>query len=116
MKMMRQFVRISPLAIPLALVNLAALEPAAAKSYPSHTIRFVVGAAGGPTDIATRIVANELGQSEGWRIVVENKPGAIGKIAAGDVLNQPADGHTVFVIALPTSAAPALMPDLGFRI
>src|SRR5262247_2158901 len=114
--MVRQIVRLSRLAIPLALVSLEPFVPAAAQSYPSHTIRIVVGAAGGPTDIATRIVANELGQSEGWSIVVENKPGAIGKIAAGDVLNQPADGHTVFVIALPTSAAPALIPNLGFRL
>jgi len=111
-----QLARLSRLAIPLAVLSLGASLPVLAQSYPSHTIRIVVGAAGGPGDIATRIVANELGQSEGWHIVVENKPGAIGKIAASDVLNQPADGHTVYVIALPYSAAPALIPNLGFRL
>ena len=74
------------------------------------------GAAGTPTDIITRIVANELGQSEGWRIVVENKPGAIGTIAAAEVLKQPADGHTIFGIALPATAAPALLPNISFRL
>ena len=59
-------------------------------------IRIVLGGgAGTPPDIITRIVANELGQSEGWRIVVENKPGAIGTLAAGEVLKQPADGYTI---------------------
>ena len=111
-----QLSRLSRFAIPLVAMTVGSSLPAVAQSYPSNTIRIVVGAAGGPGDIITRIVANELGQSEGWRIVVENKPGVIGKIAAGDVLSQPADGHTVFVIALPTSAAPALIPDLGFRL
>ena len=61
-------------------------------------IRIVIHAsAGTPPDIITRIVANELGQSEGWLSVVENKPGAFGTIAAAEVLKQPADGHTIFV-------------------
>jgi tripartite-type tricarboxylate transporter receptor subunit TctC len=111
-----QLARLSRFAIPLATMIVGSSLPVVAQSYPSNTIRIVVGAAGGPMDIITRIVANQLGQSEGWRIVVENKPGAIGKIAAGDVLNQPADGHTIFVISLPFSAAPALIPDLGFRL
>jgi tripartite-type tricarboxylate transporter receptor subunit TctC len=106
------------LALPLlAVVVGPAAEPAVAQTYPSNTIRIVLsGPAGTPPDIITRIVANELGQSEGWRIVVENKPGAIGKIAAGEVLKQPADGHTIYGIALPQSAAPALLPDIGFRL
>jgi len=95
----------------------AAPEPVLAQSYPSDMIRIVVGgAAGTPTDTITRIVANELGQSEGWRMVVENKPGAIGTIAATEVLKQPADGHTIFGIALPTTAAPALLPNISFRL
>ncbi|MET0166218.1 MAG: tripartite tricarboxylate transporter substrate-binding protein [Vicinamibacterales bacterium] len=61
-------------------------------------------------------MANELGQSEGWRMVVENKPGAIGTIAAAEVRKQPADGHTIFGIALPTTAAPALLPNISFRL
>jgi len=79
-------------------------------------IRIVGGAAGTPPDIIARIVANELGLSEGWRIVVENKPGAIGTIAGAEVLKQPADGYSIYAIALAHSAAPALLPNIGFRL
>src|SRR5262249_6051169 len=90
---------------------------AAAQSYPSGMIRMVTGGpVGSPPDIIIRIVANELGQSEGWQIVVENKPGGLGTIAAGEVLKQPADGHTILAIAMPTTAFPALKPDIGFRL
>ena len=104
--------------VPLLCMGLgAAPQLVLAQSYPSDLIRIVVGgAAGTPTDTITRIVANELGQSEGWRMVVENKPGAIGTLAAAEVLKQPADGHTIFGIALPTTAAPALLPNISFRL
>lgn len=74
----------------------ALAQSAPAQPYPSGTIRIFVGAgAGAPPDIITRIVANQLGQSEGWRIVVENKPGPAGTLAAGEVLKQPADGYSI---------------------
>src|SRR5262245_26031586 len=111
-----QLTRLSLLAIPRAVVSLGAPVPAVAQSYPSGTIRIVAGGAAGPGDIIARIVANELGQTEGWQIVVENKPAALGTIAAGEVLKQPADGHTILTIALPHSAAPALLPNIGFRL
>jgi tripartite-type tricarboxylate transporter receptor subunit TctC len=112
-----QLTRLSRLAIPLAAMVLAPCRPAIAQSYPSSMIRIVVGGpAGTPPDIVTRIVANELGHSEGWQIVVENKPGAIQTIAAGEVLKQPHDGRTVLAIALSASAAPALLPKIGFRL
>ncbi|MFZ0853038.1 MAG: tripartite tricarboxylate transporter substrate-binding protein [Hyphomicrobiaceae bacterium] len=117
--MMEQLSRhVSWFGVPLLYMGLgAAPEPVLAQSYPSDMIRIVVGgAAGTPTDTITRIVANELGQSEGWRMVVENKPGAIGTLAATEALKQPADGHTIFGIALPTTAAPALLPNISFRL
>jgi tripartite-type tricarboxylate transporter receptor subunit TctC len=110
--------RVSWWGLSLLAMSLGAIaQPAVAQSYPSNTIRIVLsGPAGTPPDIITRIVANELGQSEGWRIVVENKPGAIGTIAAVEVLKQPADGHTIFGFALGTSAAPALLPNISYRL
>jgi tripartite-type tricarboxylate transporter receptor subunit TctC len=116
-EMMRQFVRLSRLAIPLALVSLGPCTAAVAESYPSSMIRIVTGgAAGTPSDIINRIVVNELGQTEGWRIIVENKPGAIGTIAGAEVSKQPADGYTIFAITLPHSAAPSLLPNISFRL
>ena len=80
----------------LALGLSTTASPVVAEPYPSNMIRIVIGApAGTPGDIISRIVANELGQSEGWRIIVENKPGAMGTIGAAEVLKQPADGYTI---------------------
>ena len=100
----------------LLAVSLGAMaQPALAQSYPSGMIRiFVGGGAGTPPDVITRIIANELGQSESWRIVVENKPGAIGTLAAGEVLKQPADGYSILAFTLGASAAPALLPNIAF--
>ena len=101
----------------LLAVSLGAMaQPAVAQSYPSGMIRIVVGGgAGAPPDIITRIVANELARSEGWRIVVENKPGAITTLAAGEVLRQPADGYSIFAFTLGASASPALLSNITFR-
>src|SRR5262245_24266434 len=116
-EMVRQLVRLSRLAIPLALVGLGPSSAAVGESYPSGMIRIVTGGAvGSPSDIIIRIVANELGPSEDWRIVVENKPGGLGTIADGEVLKQPADGHTIRAIGITNSVYPALHPNIGYRL
>lgn len=90
---------------------------AAAQTYPSGMIRIVAAsAAGTPPDIVSRLIASELAESEGWRVIVENKPGAIQTLGAAEVLKQPADGYTLLAIALSGSAAPALLPNVGFRL
>jgi tripartite-type tricarboxylate transporter receptor subunit TctC len=107
---------------PLAMMLLAACAAgmalsAAAQPYPSAVIRIVTPSpAGTPPDIMARIIANELSEGEGWRLVAENKPGAIQTLGLADVLKQPADGYTMASIALSSSAAPALIPNLGFRL
>jgi tripartite-type tricarboxylate transporter receptor subunit TctC len=93
------------------------LRDAKAQTYPSNTIRMIVPSpAGTPPDIMGRVFAHELNESEGWRVVVENKVGAIQTIGLAEALRQPADGYTLASIALPASAAPALMPDIKFRL
>jgi len=88
-----------------------------AQNYPSSTIRLVVSATPGtPPDIVSRIVANELGQSEGWRIVVENRAGAMQTLAGSEVLKQPADGLTIMSVSLPSVVAPSLLPALNYRL
>jgi tripartite-type tricarboxylate transporter receptor subunit TctC len=67
-----------------------------AQSYPSKPIRLVVGfPAGGPTDGPARVMAEKLRVSLGQPVVVENKPGAGGKIAVDYILAQPRDGYTL---------------------
>src|SRR3954469_5753502 len=101
----------------IVFAALLAASHAGAQTYPSGIIRLVVPSpAGTPPDIMARIVASELSESEGWRVIVENKPGAITTIGLAEVLRAPADGHTMASIALSASAASALLPNLNFRI
>jgi tripartite-type tricarboxylate transporter receptor subunit TctC len=100
----------------LALGLIATPSQANAQTYPSGTIRLVSPSpAGTPPDIIGRIIANELNEAEGWRVIVENKPGAIQTIGLAEVLKHPADGYTLATTALSASAAPALLPNLAFR-
>lgn len=86
--------------------------PAIAQLGAERPLRVVVPfAPGTPPDVLSRIVANALGETEGWRVVVENRPGAIGALGAAEVLRQPADGMMLMAATLPMSAAAALMPD-----
>lgn len=101
----------------LALAIATTASPGGAQTYPSGTIRIIVGnAAGAPPDIMGRLVARELGESEGWRAIVENRPGAVTTVALADVLKQPADGRTLASISLPSAAAAALLPTSRIRL
>ena len=96
---------------------LSPLSAAVAQPFPSNMIRIVVAAGPGtPPDIISRIVATELQQSEGWRVVVENKVGAMQTIAGAEVLKQPADGHTIVSVSLPGMTAPTLLPNMNIQL
>jgi len=67
-----------------------------AQAYPSRAITVVVPyAAGGSTDVSARALADEMSKSLGATVVVENKPGAGGFIAATHVAKAPKDGYTL---------------------
>ena len=84
----------------LALLTTSTL-PTLAQDYPTKPIRMVVGyAAGGPTDVIARLVAQDLQTALGQTVVVENKTGANGNIATEDVARAPADGYTLIVNTL----------------
>jgi tripartite-type tricarboxylate transporter receptor subunit TctC len=106
-----------PLAIAIASFLLGAPAAASAQDFPSSVIRIVVGSdASSPSDIISRIIAAELMESEGWRVAVENKPGASYMIAGGEVLRRPADGHTIWALPMPAAAAQTILPVERFRI
>jgi tripartite-type tricarboxylate transporter receptor subunit TctC len=87
-----------------------------AETYPSNLIRIVVPTGPGtPPDVISRVIATELSEAEGWRMIVENKPGALQTIGIAEALRQPADGYTIYSMSVPTAAVPALMPNLGLR-
>jgi tripartite-type tricarboxylate transporter receptor subunit TctC len=71
---------------------------AAAQDYPARPVRFVVGfAAGGASDTVARIVGQKLAESWGQNVVVDNRTGAGGTIAADMVVKAQPDGYTIFV-------------------
>jgi tripartite-type tricarboxylate transporter receptor subunit TctC len=67
-----------------------------------------------PPDILARIIATALSDGEGWKVVVENKPGAVMTIGVMEVLKQPADGYTLLSVTAPIAAVPALVPNASF--
>ena len=93
-----------------------AFQSAFAQSFPSNVIRIVVpSSASTPPDILARVIANALSDGEGWKVVVENKPGALTSIGAMEVLKQPADGHTILSVTAPVAATRALLPNASFK-
>jgi tripartite-type tricarboxylate transporter receptor subunit TctC len=89
----------------------AQTDPAA--SYPSRTVRVVVGfAAGGGNDIIARIVAQKMQEDFGQPVIVENKVGGGGSVAALAVRAAPADGYTLLVGA---SGAMSITPAISVK-
>jgi len=99
------------------LAALAAVPAQAQSDYPSRPIRFIVGfAAGGGNDLFARLVLQKFQEQTGATAVVENKPGAGGRISSDFVAHQPPDGYTVLVGATGQMAiATAIFPHLGYN-
>jgi tripartite-type tricarboxylate transporter receptor subunit TctC len=86
--------------IVLAALTAALLTaPAMAQEWPARPVKMVVGfGAGGGTDIIARIISQALTETLGQPVVVENRPGAGGTIAAEAVAKSPKDGYTIFMM------------------
>jgi tripartite-type tricarboxylate transporter receptor subunit TctC len=100
------------------VLTVAAAQPGWAQGdYPTRPIRLIVGfAAGGGNDLFARLIGQKLSENIGQSVVVENKPGAGGRIAVEFVKNQPADGYTVMVAASGQMAiAAAIFPRLPYH-
>jgi tripartite-type tricarboxylate transporter receptor subunit TctC len=93
------------------------MAEAQSQSFPSGIIRLVApNSPSTPPDIISRIIAKELSQAEGWRVIVENRPGGVSTIAANDVLAQPADGHSLLAMSVPSTAAQSLVPNISYHL
>ncbi len=103
-----------------AIAAIAALGvtavPAVAQQYPSKPITVIVPfAAGGPTDVVTRLVGEHMSRTLGQQLVVENIGGAGGSIGMTRAATAAPDGYTIAVGNMGTqSAAPALYPNLKY--
>ena len=86
-----------------------------AQAYPSKPIKFIVPfSAGSATDIVARTVGDAMGKSLGQPIVIENKLGAGGTIAAAQVARSEPDGYTLLVHSSGHALNPALYPNPGY--
>ena len=91
------------------------LRNARADTYPDHPVRIIVGyAAGGPTDIAGRLVGEILSKRLGQQFAVEDKPGAGSNLATELVANAPPDGYTLLLVTQSNAINATLYQHLNF--
>lgn len=99
-----------------ALLACLTFAPAQAQDYPSKPVRIIVPfAAGGPSDILARVLAQKLTARWNQPVIVDNRPGAGGALGANLVAKAPADGHTLLLsdTAIVT-ISPALQASLPY--
>ncbi len=103
--------RIQLTSLALALLGVSAFSHAQTTNWPQKPIKIIVPfAAGGNTDGIARLTAERISQSLGQPVLVENKAGANGAIAADFVAQSPPDGYTLFMAAMPVLA---ILPSIS---
>ena len=105
------------LRLPAIAAALAAMpRTARAQSYPSRTVRLIVGlAAGGGQDIVARLMGQWLSERLGRQFLVENRPGASGNLALEAVANAAPDGYTLALLGVNNAINASLYSKLGFE-
>ena len=107
--------KLNAFVLPVAGLLLALPPGALADNYPSRPIKLLVGAsAGGTTDTMARAIAQPLSASLGQPVLVENRPGAGGNLAADTVAKSAPDGYTLLVSFTSHTINATLYPKLPF--
>jgi tripartite-type tricarboxylate transporter receptor subunit TctC len=101
----------------LAAIAVSAISPIArAQTYPARSVRIIVGfAAGGVSDILTRLVGQWLSERLGQQFVIENRPGAGGNIGTEAVVRAAPDGYTLLLVGPPAAINATLYDKLSFN-
>jgi tripartite-type tricarboxylate transporter receptor subunit TctC len=87
----------------------------AAGEYPSREITVIVPyTAGGPTDLAARAMGAYLERALGEPVIVENLPGAAGSLAMNELVGSDPDGHTLTLVAAPSTVVTPLVQDVSY--
>jgi tripartite-type tricarboxylate transporter receptor subunit TctC len=111
----RGFVFCASLAIAALFVAMFAAPGRAADNYPDHKVRVIVPfAAGGPTDVIGRMVAERLSDAWGQQLYVENMPGAGGNIGVEAAGRAAPDGYTIVVVSTGFIINPSMYSKIGY--
>ena len=88
-----------------------------ASGYPERAVRLIVPwAAGGSTDALARAVGQRMGETLGNTVIIENRPGASGRLGVDGMVKAPADGYTAAVIELAHAVAPAVFQKVSYDL
>lgn len=99
----------------MALIGLLSLTTLYAQTWPNKPIRMLVAfPPGGPTDLVSRVIAQRLSEQLGQQVLIDNKPGAGGNIAAEMAASAPADGYTLFYNTSAIVIGPALYSKVNY--
>ena len=89
--------------------------PALAQDYPGKPIRFIVPfPPGGATDAFARIMGQKMSDTWNQQVVIDNRPGAGGNLAAELTLKAPPDGHTIIIVGMSHAVNISIYPKLGY--
>ena len=98
-----------------AILSCFVIAPAARGEYPERMINGIVPfGVGGPSDIISRIVANEMSKDLGQTIVMLNKPGAGGNVGMGMVAKSKPDGYTLLFVSIASTQNPAVFRNMPY--
>ncbi len=105
------------LSLLLAVSSLWFALPVFADDYPSRPVRIIVPfGAGGPTDVFTRAISEELRKSLGEPFVLENRPGAGTIIGSEAAAKSPPDGYTLLMVSATQTTTETLVPNKSFKL
>jgi len=109
----RRFLHLAAGAAALSTVS----RIARAQAYPTRPVRIIVGfAAGGTTDIISRLIGQWLSERLGEQFIIENRPGASANLATEAVVRAPADGYTLLALVATNAINATLYDKLSFNL
>jgi tripartite-type tricarboxylate transporter receptor subunit TctC len=104
-------------AISLVLAMGMTVAAQAETAWPTRPIKLIVGyAAGGSTDVTARIVGQAISERLGQPVIIENRPGAAGNLAADATAKADPDGYTLLMASSTIAANPGLYKSLPFNV
>jgi tripartite-type tricarboxylate transporter receptor subunit TctC len=113
MTMLRRF----SIVVFLSFSSVVPPSPAPAQDYPSRPVRVIVPfGAGGPTDVFTRAISDELRKRLNQPFVMENRPGAGTIIGSEAAAKSPPDGYTLLMVSATQTTTETLVPNKPFKL